>query len=523
MPDYGIGSWPERRARISGAAVALRQAGRELSYAELAARVETLARALAGRGVGHGDRVAYLGLNDIAGFEVFFAAGRLGAVFVPLNTRLTASEIGSLLDDSRPAVMVYGPELASTVAAADPAAHGVGLLVPAAGAGPGGYAGLVAAGRDCPAVNRDVSLDDDAVILYTSGTTGRPKGAVLTHGNLTFNTMNQLAHADFLSTDTALCICPLFHATGLGQVTLPTMFKGGSVVVVAKFDPAAVLSLIERLHVTSFAAVPTMLQMMCDHPRFGPASLSSLRIVIYGGSSIAGRVATAWHERGVEILQGYGMTEAAPGVCLAVPGPAASRLMSAGVPHFFTDIALAPAGAGTAAPGEGGELLARGLNVFRGYWNRLADTRDAFSDGWFRSGDVVRIADDGWCYVSDRVKDVIISGGENIYPAEVEAAIDALPGVTASAVIAYPDERWGEVGLAFAVADPGAWTAESLRGALAGSLAAFKIPRHVRFVEDLPRTATGKVRRADLRAAAGLPDMAAPPTHETGETHADNR
>jgi fatty-acyl-CoA synthase len=527
MPDYGLGSWPERRARIRGQAAALRQGNRALSYADLAGRVDMLARTLAGCGVRHGDRIAYLGPNDIAGFEVFFAGGRLGAVFVPLNTRLTADEIGYLLEDSRPAVLVYGPELGGTVAAVDPAAHGVGLVVPVAGSGPGSYAGLVAAGSEYPAVRRDVSLDDDAVILYTSGTTGRPKGAVLTHGNLTFNTMNQLAHADFASTDTALCICPLFHATGLGQVTLPTLFKGGTVVIVPKFDPAAVLSLIERLRATSFSAVPTMLQMMCDHPGFGPANLSALRIIIYGGSPIAGRVAAAWHERGVEILQGYGMTEAAPGVCLAVPGMAASRPMSAGVPQFFTDVSAAPPGAavpGAAAlPGQAGELLVRGLNVFRGYWSRPADTRDAFTGGWFRSGDLVRIASDGWCYVTDRVKDMIISGGENIYPAEVEAAIGALPGVSDSAVIAYPDERWGETGFAFVVADPGAWTAESLRSALAGQLAAYKIPRHVRFVEDLPRTATGKVRKQDLRGTAGPPATAIPPEQQKEKAHGNHR
>jgi fatty-acyl-CoA synthase len=337
--------------------------------------------------------------------------------------------------------------------------------------------------------------------------------------------MNQLAHADFLSTDTALCLCPLFHATGLGQVSLPTIFKGGTVVIVPKFDPAAVLSLIERLRVTSFAAVPTMLQLMCDHPDFGPTNLSGLRIVIYGGSMIAERVAVAWQRRGVDILQGYGMTEAAPGVCLAVPGGADRRPTSVGVPHFFTDVSLAPtpAPADAAAAADTGELLVRGLNVFRGYWNRPADTQDALAGGWFRSGDVVRIAGDGWTYVTGRVKDVIISGGENIYPAEVEAAIAALPGVRASAVIAYPDERWGEVGFAFVVADRGAWTAESLRSALAESLAAFKIPRHVRFVEDLPRTATGKVRRADLRADAGLPATAIPAAREEEKIYGHHR
>ena len=515
MPDYGIGSWPHRRARICGSAVAVRQRDLLVTYSELAQRVDLLADALASNGVDVGDRVSYLGPNDLAGLELFFAAGRLGAVFVPLNTRLTAAEIGYLLADSRPVVLVHASELAGTVAAANPAAYGVGLVVPVAGTGPGSYESLVASGAHRAAARPGVGLDDAAVILYTSGTTGRPKGAVLTHGNLTFNTMNQLAHADFLSTDVALCISPLFHATGLGQVTLPTIFKGGTVVMVPKFDAGEILRLIERLRVTSFAAVPTMLQMLCDHPDFPATELSSLRIVIYGGSPIAERVALTWQGRGVEILQGYGMTEASPGVLLAVPGRAAGRPMSTGVPHFYTDVLLAPVGAempGAAADRDGtGELLVRGLNVFHGYHDRPDDTKRILADGWFRSGDLVSVDDDGWAYVTGRVKDVIISGGENIYPAEVEAAIDALPGVRDSAVIGYPDDRWGEVGLAFVVADHGAWTAESLREALAGQLAAFKIPRHIRFTKDLPRTATGKVRRDELRAAAGEPGGAGTP------------
>jgi fatty-acyl-CoA synthase len=514
MADYGIGSWPQRRARICGSAIALRQQDHVVTYTELARRVELLAQALAGNGVRVGDRVAYLGPNDLAGLELFFAAGRLGALFVPLNTRLTAREVAYLLDDSRPAVLVFGADYSGGVVAADPVGRGVRLVVSAAGSG-SSYSDLLASGSGFGAVQREVGLDDAAVILYTSGTTGRPKGAVLTHGNLTFNTMNQLAHADFMSTDIALCISPLFHATGLGQVTLPTLFKGGTVVTVPKFDAGEVLSLIEGLRVTSFAAVPTMLQMLCDHPAFETTDLSSLRIVIYGGSPIAERVAVTWQRRDVEILQGYGMTEASPGVLLAVPGMAAGRPLSAGVPHFFTDVSLESVGPETASAGaeraETGELLVRGLNVFRGYYERPGDTRRAMTDGWFRSGDVVTLDRDGWAYVTGRVKDVIISGGENVYPAEVEAAINALPGVSASAVIGYPDDRWGEVGLAFVVADDGAWTAESLRAALAETLAAFKIPRHIRFARDLPQTATGKVRRDDLRAIARPPVRASAP------------
>lgn len=506
MPDFGVGSWPYRRARIDPHRLAMRQGDRELTYRALADRVDRLAGAMRAAGVRRGDRIAYLAANSIAGFETFFAAGRLGAIFAPLNARLTTPELAHLVRDCEPKLLMHDRERAHHV----PELTGPGSPITAAidlgSDGPGGYEPFLA---DQEPPEEHVGLDDDAVILYTSGTTGKPKGAVLTHGNLTFNTMNQLAHADVLGTDVALCIAPLFHVTGLGQVSLPTFFKGGCVVVQPRFDPAAVLDAISARRITSFAAVPTMLQMLCDHPAFASTDLSSLRYVIYGGSMVAERVAVAWQRRGVVLLQGYGMTEASPGVYMAVPDGAVERPTSIGSPHFFTDVSLRPISAhGQDARGQdarSGELLVRGPNMFRGYWNRPADTEQALSDGWFRSGDVVRVDESGWAYVVDRIKDMIISGGENIYPAEVESEINSLPGVLESAVIAVPDEQWGEVGMAFIVAADGTdWHAHTLRAALTGRLAAYKIPVRVAVVASLPKTATGKVRRQDLRAAAGI-------------------
>ena len=369
--------------------------------------------------------------------------------------------------------------------------------------------GSGAAARPLPP-QEPVELDDPALILYTSGTTGRPKGAVLTHGNITWNTVNQLAHIDVLSTDVALCVAPLFHVTGLGQVSMPTLLKGGTVVVVPKFDAGGFLSLVARRRATCFSAVPTMLQMMCEHPDWESADLSSLRYVIYGGSPISEKVARAWLSRGVVLQQGYGMTEAAPGVFMALPDGAVSRPVSAGVPHFFTDVELVTSEEDRLAGAGQGELLVRGPHVFAGYWNRPKETAESLSQGWYRSGDVVRIDDDGWAYVVDRVKDLIISGGENIYPAEVEAAITELADVTAAAVVAVPDPKWGEVGCAFVVLRPGADLDEvALRAHLEQRLARYKIPRYVDLCDELPANATGKVLRPLLRDRARL-DHAVP-------------
>jgi fatty-acyl-CoA synthase len=323
-----------------------------------------------------------------------------------------------------------------------------------------------------------------------------------------------------LSTDVALCVAPLFHVTGLGQVSMPTLLKGGTVVVVPKFEPGEFLRLIERRRATSFSAVPTMLQMLCDHPDWASTDLSSLRYVAYGGSPVAERVATAWLARGIALQQGYGMTEAAPGVVMALPDGATSRPVSAGVPHFFTDVQLEDTtGVRSSGPGQG-ELLVRGPHVFAGYWQRPEETATARTDdGWYRSGDVVRIGDDGWAYVVDRVKDMIISGGENIYPAEVEAVIAEIPDVVAAAVVAVADERWGEVGCAYVSLRAGAVLDEgSLRDHLEQRLARYKIPRYIELCDELPTNATGKVLRATLRERARRTHPSPHPTPDHTET-----
>lgn len=515
-PGTGLGSWPRRRARLSPDRLALRQDARRLTYGQLALRVEQLAAGLGALRVRRGDRVAYLGVNSIAVFETMFATQLLGAVFVPLNTRLSGTEIRYMLQDCGATVLVHSSDTDELIRGCAPLPGGVRHVIalepqtcPAGGLD---YESQFLSEERPPAA---VDLDDPGVLLYTSGTTGRPKAAVLTHGNLTWNMVNQLAHTDVLSTDRALCISPLFHCVGLSQITLPTLFKGGSVEPVPRFDPAAVLNLIGDRQATSFSAVPTMLKLMCEHPSWPTARLDSLTCVIYGGSPVEERTAAAWMDRGVLLLQGYGMTEASPGVLMAVPAGAAEHRVSVGVPHFFTDVAaLDVDGAALDADHDGDrvvpvsaaprELVVRGPNVFPGYWERPAETRDSFAGGdWFRTGDVVRTEDDGWSYVVDRMKDLIISGGENIYPAEVEARMVELDAVASCAVVATPDPRWGEVGVAFVVRREGGDLDEAtLRTHLEQHLARYKVPRRIEFVDALPRNATGKVLRGTLREQA---------------------
>ncbi|MFJ9926327.1 AMP-binding protein [Streptomyces misionensis] len=483
MSDQGTGSWPYRRSRIDPTAPALGGDGDPIGYGELAARVDRLAAALAATGIRHGDRVAHLGWNRPQAFELFFAVCRLGAVFVPVSPRLAFPELLDVLKDCAPAALFHDDDQRIT---AEVAAGGIARVC-----GPGGQEAMTEAGDAPP--RRDVTLDDPAVILYTSGTTGMPKGAVLSHGSLLFNTVNQLAHVDVLSTDRALVIAPLFHATGLGQVGLPTLFKGGSLLV-QRFSAGKALKTIEERRITAFTAVPTMLRMMSDDPAFEDADLSALRYVVYGGSPADRQVVDAWRAKGVTLLQGYGMTEAAPGVTLATERTAAAEPLSAGVPHFFTDLSV------RTTRGGAGELWVRGPHLFTGYHGQPEATAEAMDDGWFRTGDAVRL-DNGRLHVVDRVKDMFISGGENVYPAEVEARLDALEGVRESVVVGVDDAEWGQVGAAFVVLEDGArLTGEQIRERLRGELAAFKVPRSVRFVPRLPRTPTGKIRRTDLVA-----------------------
>jgi acyl-CoA synthetase (AMP-forming)/AMP-acid ligase II len=487
--NQGIGAWPARRARKTPDRVAVVHAEREWTYRELYERVLRLAHALRGIGVERGDRVGYLGPNHPAFLETLFAAGTLGAVFVPLNTRLARPELAYQLADSGTGVLIHAPEHAGIEA---PQAIGLDTR----------YEELLASGGTEP-IDEPVSLDDIGLIMYTSGTTGRAKGAVLRHANLTWNALNVLVDADIASDEVTLISAPLFHTAGLNMNCLPTLLKGGRVVLTSAFDPGRTLELVRRYRVTLMFGVPAMFNAIADQPDFATADLSSVRTLMCGGAPVPEATIRRYLDRGLAFVQGYGMTEAAAGTLLLDRAQALTKAGSAGVPHFFTDVRVTRPDGTDTAPDERGEVVVRGPNVMAGYWG-LPDA-DAFgADGWFHTGDVAVTDEDGYVYIVDRLKDVIISGGENIYPAEVERELVAHPAVADVAVIGVPDDKWGEVGRAVVVLRPGTEVAgEALAEFLLGRIAKYKIPKQYRFVDGLPRTATGKILRKVLRETQG--------------------
>ncbi|WP_055587942.1 acyl-CoA synthetase [Peterkaempfera griseoplana] len=491
MRDHGIGSWTARRARKSPQRTAVVHQGTRLTYAQLHDRSTRLAHHLCSLGVGRGDRVAFLGPNHPAFLETLFAAGRLGAVFVPLNTRLAAPELTHCLTDSGTTCLVHTDAFTGFAEQC-----GVSRTVPV---GEGYERALEQAGES--PLDENVTHDDLAMIMYTSGTTGRTKGAMLTHGNLVWNSINTLVDGEFAADEVTLLSAPLFHTAALNMTCLPTFLKGGTLLLEESFSPSRTLDLVEEHRVTVMFGVPAMFQQIAAEPRFATADLSSVRSMMCGGAPVPESLIRVYEKRGLSFIQGYGMTEASPGVCLLDAANALAKAGSAGLPHFFSDVRITgPDG----ADAERGELVTEGPNVMAGYWGLPLATADALRDGWFRTGDVAVRDADGYVTVVDRVKDVIISGGENIYPAEVEKALHEHPDIVDCAVIGVPDETWGEVGRAVVVLRAGATVDEAgILASLEGRLARYKIPKSVVLTDELPRSAAGKLLKLPIRRAYG--------------------
>ncbi|MGJ7908672.1 acyl-CoA synthetase [Actinopolyspora sp. H202] len=501
MRNQGLGSWPVRRARSTPDNVATIHRGRTRTYRELCARVQALANGLHERGLGKGDRIAYLGPNHPAFLETLFAAGTLGAVFVPLNTRLAEAELELTLRDSGTEVLVHDQRHADTAHALRECLPHLRLI--AVTADETSHEGFEALIGVSPADIRDESVgsDETALVLYTSGTTGRPKGARMSHGNAVWNALNVVVDVDLTSTEVTLLNAPLFHSATLGMTCLPTLLKGGTVVLEEEFDVGTTFDLIEQRRITLTFGVPTMFEALSRSPRWPGADLSSLRFLLCGGAPVPEELIRRYDERGLSLMQGYGMTEASPGVLLLSAADSPARIGYAGKPAFFSDVRLERPDGTVPDPGEPGEVLVSGPNVVDGYWQRPEETGNAFTeDGWFRSGDVATVDEDGFHRIVDRIKDMFISGGENVYPAEVEAVLHEHPAVAEATVIGVPDNTWGEVGKAVVVArSEGELDLAELADFVGERLGRYKVPKSIDLADELPRGATGKVDKSAIR------------------------
>jgi fatty-acyl-CoA synthase len=491
----------ERNAAFAPNKPALHFEGKTLSYAALVERIAQTARALKSKfGVGSGDRVAILSLNRPDYLVLLYACARLGAMLVPLNWRLAVAEQLFILSDAGPTVLVLEQAFAAVLPELErklPETSVVGFdFIP-----PRGVAldALLAQGRG-DGRNPHTDLSSPLLIVYTSGTTGRPKGAVLRQEALFWNgVMSQHMHG-LTSDDHVLTVLPFFHVGGLNIQTTPALHHGATVTIHSRFTPDAALASFERDRPTLTVLVPAIIQAVTEHPAWPTTDLSSLKAISTGSTIVPQPLIDRFVARSVPVLQVYGSTETCPIAIYTRHGGDLSREGSTGLPGLCCEAAIIDDHGNALPPDAAGEIAIRGPNVFLEYWGNEVATREALHDGWYRSGDLGRRDADGYFWVHDRKKNLIISGGENIYPAEVERVLLEHPDVAECGVIGRPDPRWDEVAIAYVIRRKGCFVeAEELRAHVQSQLARFKVPRDIVFVEDLPRTALGKVQHFMLK------------------------
>jgi fatty-acyl-CoA synthase len=472
---HTIGRWIRDRARTTPERVAIDQDGRFVTYRELDEGSDALAASFRERGLRRGDRVATLSGSTPEHVQILYACAKAGLSLLPLSWRLSPAELRYQLEDAEPALCLVEDVYAETAAATG---HVFERLGPLLGVRP----------RDVPV--DDAADGDGLLLIYTSGTTGKPKGALLTHANCFWTNLSFDLTTGVSQDDVVLQVLPQFHVGGWNVQALLGWWKGARVILEREFEPARALHLIEEKRVTTMMGVPATYLFMAQQPGFADADLSSLRRAVVGGAPMPEALLETWAARGVAIVQGYGLTEAAPNVLCLPPEDAVRKLGCAGKPYPFVDVRLSPED----------ELQVRGPNVFPGYWRNDEATAAAFtSDGWLRTGDVAGCDDEGFYRIKGRLKDMFISGGENVYPAEIEAVLHEHPRVEDAAVLGVPDERWGEVGVAFVVGD--GVGEDELTEWCRARLARFKVPKSFRFIGEIPRNGMGKVQKQELRAS----------------------
>ncbi len=493
-----------RHALMQPNAAALRFLGRTITWSELDWRVNALANALHRRGIGFGDRVMILMLNRNEFVETFLAANRLGAIAVPVNFRLTPTELAFLVEDCEAAVVVTEPVLAGVATAVRDLAPVASTVIVAAAPSEDGVLGyeelLNEAGEPHEVV--DVPNDSPALIMYTSGTTGRPKGAVLTHTNLTGQAMTALyTHGADINNDVGFIGVPLFHIAGIGNM-LTGLVLGTPTVIhpLGAFDPGQLLDVLEAEKVTGIFLVPAQWQAVCAAQQANPRNVV-LRVMSWGAAPASDTLLRQMSETfpGTQILAAFGQTEMSPVTCMLLGEDALRKLGSVGKVIPTVAARVVDENMNDVPIGEVGEIVYRAPTLMAGYWNNPEATAEAFAGGWFHSGDLVRMDEEGYVWVVDRKKDMIISGGENIYCAEVENVLSSHPAIVEVAVIGRAHEKWGEVAVAVVAVAQQELRLEDLEQFLNERLARYKHPKGLEIVDALPRNPSGKVLKTELR------------------------
>lgn len=506
----GAVDWLARRASLTPTSTALIEAstGQHITYAEWNQRANRVAHGLGYLGLRKGDRVAVLATNSLEYLDILFACQKSGCVLQALNWRLAPAELQKLIQVAAPRLLIYSQNMADRVTEL---CRGGPMVVDhkvvigdAPLPGHQTWEAWLSRASSTPPPAVPLSMADPWVLCYTGGTTGLPKAAILTHGTVTWNAINTVMSWGLTPQDTTILNLPLFHTGGLNVFTTPLVHIGGCSIVCQNFDIDQVFDLIAQHRVTVLVGVPTMLILMQQHPRWATTDFSCFRNIFSGGAACPLPVIHRFFEKGVCFKTGYGLTEAGPNTFWMPDGDARCKAGSVGFPLFHIDIRIVNEEGNDCGPDEVGELRIRGPHVIPGYWNNPGATSKAIVDGWLHTGDLARRDTDGYIYIVGRSKDMIISGGENIYPAEIESVMLGHPSIAEVAIIGVPDPKWGEVGRAVVVLRAGAnLNADELLAYARHHLASYKIPRSIVFVNTLPKTGAGKIDKKVLEQQYG--------------------
>jgi fatty-acyl-CoA synthase len=493
--------WLKQWAKYSPLGIALKDAtsGREFTYSEFYAISQRLALHLREHyNVQAGDRVAVLATNEIEYFFLFYALQRLAAIMVPVNFRLTPREVAHILADSRAKLLILQRSFAGIVDEIEPSSRPTSQWYFDGSESLKEY--VYKSWDQHVDLAMQARFDDPCMILYTSGTTGAPKGAIITHKMLFWNSVNTTLRLNLSQSDVCLSFLPFFHTGGWNVLNTPFLHRGAKIVFMPKFDANQVLELCEQENVTILFGVPTTMEMMRQSPVFPDVNLKSVRYAIVGGEPMPIPLIRIWAEKGIPVRQGFGMTEFGPNVFSLNEKDALRKIGSIGFPNFYIETKVVDDAGNEVPVGEIGELVLKGPTCTPGYWMNPKATQDTIRNGWLHTGDLVTRDEEDYYYVVGRKKDMYISGGENVYPTEIEQFLRSHPDIQDVAIVGVQDEKWGEVGRAFVVKKPGSTLGEqNILEFCQGRLAKYKTPRYVTFLKELPKGDSGKILKKALR------------------------